>query len=441
MHSRMRPREKHTLTFEEHLENVRAAEETEEKEAEIKRKKLEGFERVKIGTFRLDHNKRKSVPTGFSAPLNMAKVFMRLATPEFVDKLVAVHLSSETLNRLPKKLSMGVEEARRCVYRYFCQRLYITADPAHCLRANFKQLKAVFGPRTLNYSTFDKLLVHLPIVFVTADILDHNYRAAMSLGRVITIDEKLKGFQGDSPHKRYVPNKDPSWGHWITEAQIKGDFSGLPYLIGQYPLLESGANRCVDIFQWSRTLIAHDPAPVTLTDPYYLDAKSLTLLESRGDSYLCGVNCTRFREVWEQCQPYVKKIGDSVAFWNFKTNQLAVMFWDPHFGKKYVLTNAFTWVMEERPLDLLPVREAYKFYFNTCDRFNQYLHDKWWPYRRQHWQSSYDDFYFSALLMNTYVLWHELTKQKERMDWKTFAKQLAVSLWAEITTHEPHKKK
>jgi hypothetical protein len=432
MDIRNQRREKHTMTFEEHLDGIRKKKERNKKEEKEDRKKLEGFVRVHAGTFKLDNNGQKSQPIGFAPGASMADVFLRLATPEVIDYLTQAHLSTEAESLLPKKLKMGTEESRRCVYRYFCQRLYIIAAPASDLRSNFNTAKTTFGPGALGYSVFEKLLVHFPITFEVAALLDRNYQGAMTLGRVITMDEKLKPFQGDSPHKRFVPNKDPNWGHWITELQTKGAHTGLPYLVGQYPLLHNGANKCVEIFQWSRGAIPPGSSPITLADPYYLDAKSLTLLESRSEGYLCGVNSVRFREVWDLCRPFVKKIGDSVAFWNFRTNQLAMMLWDENFGTKYVLTNAFTWVMNEKKVDLLPVREAYKFFFNTCDRFNQHLHDKQWPYKRQHWKNNFDDFYFSALLMNTYVLWHEINVSVDKIPWKDFTKRLSMSVWARV---------
>jgi len=42
---------------------------------------------------------------------------------------------------------------------------------------------------------------------------------------------------------------------------------------------------------------------------------------------------------------------------------------------------------------------------------------------------SFEDFYFSSIVWNTYVLYHEFYSLTENLDWDDFCKQLALELW------------
>jgi glutamine cyclotransferase len=71
---------------------------------------------------------------------------------------------------------------------------------------------------------------------------------------------------------------------------------------------------------------------------------------------------------------------------------------------------------------------AYKHTFNTADRLNHFFYKKKYPFRREGWQYSFDDFHSTSLLWNTYVLWHEHRGMGEREKWKTFCQELAREL-------------
>jgi len=49
-------------------------------------------------------------------------------------------------------------------------------------------------------------------------------------------------YDGKSPFKQYVLNKDPSIGHWITETVIKGKYTRLPYLLLIQPTFRKSEN-------------------------------------------------------------------------------------------------------------------------------------------------------------------------------------------------------
>jgi hypothetical protein len=73
--------------------------------------------------------------------------------------------------------------------------------------------------------------------------------------------------------------------------------------------------------------------------------------------------------------------------------------------KQYVITNAFLTrkKVSKKSTDVNVISETYKLLFNGCDRYNNLLNNKFWPYERKGWQSNFDDFFFSSIILNIYV--------------------------------------
>ena len=71
--------------------------------------------------------------------------------------------------------------------------------------------------------------------------------------------------------------------------------------------------------------------------------KSRTSLRENNSYYLAAINPVRFAEIWDECNPYIKKKGDLVILYNEETKEHVMMRWDPIGEKKqYVLTNVFS---------------------------------------------------------------------------------------------------
>ena len=143
-------------------------------------------------------------------------------------------------------------------------------------------------------------------------------------------------------------------------------------------------------------------------DAYYLDDNSRALLREKNIPYLSAVNPVRFAEVWDIAKGHVTEKGDWVVLYNKGTKEHAMMRWDPIGERKqYVLTNAFQnrSKINKKMISTNTISDVYQFLFNGCDRFNNFLSSKYWPYRRDDgWQVNFDDFFFSAFGLNLYVL-------------------------------------
>ncbi len=317
------------------------------------------------------------------------------------------------------------------VYQLWAVRAYIQGTKNDDFCSNFPLPESIFGKRPMGRDRY-KRLQHVWINPASVSVLNMASEAAMLVPEVLTIDEKHLGYTGESPCKRWVPNKDPQWGHWITECSLKGKFTGLPFLRNSVPVQTTPVPTSLEFFQTclSGVGVQQRQNTVVVSDACYLDDVSRNWLRSSGFMYIAAVNPTRFSEVWTLLRNEVEKIGEWSVAWNPKTKEAASYYWHPELGHLYLLTNAFSYKKGQVELDEHPFHEVYKLLFNTCDRLNHFLGKKYYPYRREGWMYSFDDYHFTSLLWNTYVVYHEYYNIEPRLKWKPFCWGLAKQLWA-----------
>jgi hypothetical protein len=157
---------------------------------------------------------------------------------------------------------------------YWAVRIYIHASDKNKLCENFPLPAAMF-PKPMSHIRYKRL----QRAWITPEAVQILNRAAAELvifPEVITIDEKLRGYRGETPYRRHVPNKDPNNGHWITEATIKGSFTGLPYLVNAFPVQQNEGPTMLDFYQHTLRDVPERKRHyvVVVSDAYYLDDKS-----------------------------------------------------------------------------------------------------------------------------------------------------------------------
>jgi hypothetical protein len=314
------------------------------------------------------------------------------------------------------------------ILSYWAVKIYLHSSEKKTLRENFPLPENIFQ-QPMGINRF-KRLQRAWITPEIVEILNHASAEMVLFPEVITIDEKLRGYTGASPYKRYVPNKDPKLGHWITETVIKGRFSGLPYLLSAYPVQQNEGPTMLEFYQHSlRDVPASQRASVVVvSDAYYLDDRSRRWLRDSGFMYLMAVNPTRFKEVWKPLNLKAKRIGTWSIAWNATTEETAAVYWHPELGKKYLLTNAFRYNPSAEPLTIFPLWDAYGHLFNSADRLNHFYATRYYPYRREGWMYDFDDFHFTSLLWNTYVVFHEAHRLPANLPWGSFLIELAKEL-------------
>jgi len=270
--------------------------------------------------------------------------------------------------------------------------------------------------------------------WVTPEAVEILNQAATEKVLLITMDEKLLPFTGETPYLRYVPNKDPNTGHWITETVIKGKYTGLPYLLNAYPVQQNEGPTMLEFYQHALKDVParNRRSIVVVSDAYYLDDRSRTCLREQGFMYLMAVNPTRFKEVWEPLLLNVKHIQEWSIAWNAATHEIVACYWTPDLGKIYLLTNAFNYRPTNAPLTITPLWDSYAHSSNSADRLNHFFASKYCPYRRTGWKYSFDDFHFTSLLWNTYVMYHEYYYIPSNLPWKEFVTDLAKELYIKL---------
>ncbi len=151
-------------------------------------------------------------------------------------------------------------------------------------------------------------------------------------------------------------------------------------------------------------------------------------MRDNGFFYLAAINPKRFKEVWEPLKLKVSKTKPIACAYNDDTGEFAVHILAPGKLKQYLLTNAFAYHQGPKKLKSIIFSEVYSFTFNTADRLNHVLAERMWPHWEVGWESSFDDFHFSTLLWNVYVVWHESNKIRKETPWPDFTKMLCSDL-------------
>jgi hypothetical protein len=276
---------------------------------------------------------------------------------------------------------------------------------------------------------------------MTKDVNDRLEKYILS-GRHVMLDEKHKGTSKDAHLARWVHGKDPNWGHWITELTTIAPTTGMPLLMKILPLTSTDASQVtIEPFNNFSLIDVHKEIVPCLRqetfivmDAYYLDDESRKYLRNEKIKYLAAINPIRFKEVWNELSEHVNKPGDWVISHNETTKEHAMMRWDPLKGdrKQHVLTNVFEnrKKLSKKEQNMNAISEVYLHLFNGCDRLNSYLDNKYWPYHRWGWQSNFDDFFFSAISMNMYVMYHEINEisSEDKIPWGEFSMMSAEAM-------------
>lgn len=420
-------KKKHTLTVPEMLA---AKAKEREKEKKIPRTPLTGFKIVRTGTFTWAGT---GDPGGFNSVFrnpSLCHLFETLCPQEVIQMMLA---ECDSLN-VKGAHQLSISDVRQ----YQAVRIWITGKKPKGGFKKWKLPEKVFGPHPMGKGRY----IRLSKVWLgpfTVQRLNAAAQSIIDLPEVITIDEKLKGFTGSTPYRRFVPNKDPSSGHWITESTMKGPNTGMPFLINAIPVQQEAGPTMLEFYQGSLAWLDVDQRKkvVVVSDAYYMDNASRLWLRSSGFKYLCAINPVRFAEVWEPLKMKVKKKKHVSVAWCSTTGEAAVHFWT-HEGKKvYILTNAFSYQPSSSAINTTVFSDTYCHLFNTVDRLNHYIYQKGYPWRREGWQYSFDNFHFTTLLWNVYTLYHELQNLEKEVPWKEFCVELAKQLWSK---YHPRKK-
>lgn len=453
-------RSRHAMSVEEHVQSKKKEYPPKKKLATIRTELLDDFKKLDLdeNEVYLFNNEETVKFLEFPRKVKLIDIILRIFDTEFLDKLIESNIKNTTSNELPpifhnpkekSKRRDYVKERRKLVFKYFATRLLILSSHKSNLRSNWP-LEFPGGKYVpLGIHTFQQMLSNFMIRLDCVGELNRILMSICKVGRIVNLDEKHKGCSKDYHLTRWVHGKEPNWGHWNTELCVISPKFGLPLVICMMPLtstkpqnvtIERDFNNftLLDVHKEIHKYINKET--IIVEDAYYLDNASRNFLREKEVHYLSAMSTSRFSEIWDECKKHVKNPGDWVILYNDKTEEHAMMQWDPVREKKfYVLSNAFrnrkypnvtSRNIKSKKINV--IWETYQFLFNGCDRFNHFLANKYWPYARWGWQSNYDDFYFTSLVMNIYVIYHELTLPEKQIKWKSFTLMLAESLFEHV---------
>jgi hypothetical protein len=414
--------EKHALTVREMLV---VKEKEREKQVKDRRVPLTGFNIVRTGTFTWAGSDCRG---GFIPPkrhTSLCDIFEKLCPVEVIQEMIG----EAERTKIKGAHRISVTEVRK----FRAVRIWITGKRPKPLWEKWKLPADVFGEKPMGRDSYKRLqgLWLCPSAVV---LLNEASQSVIEVPEVLTIDEKLKGFTGETPYLRYVPNKDPTNGHWITECTMKAPKSGLPFLVNAIPVQQAEGPTMLEFYQNSLGWMDDEQKKkvVIVSDAYYMDDASRRWLRANHFKYLVSVNPQRFREVWKPLAMKVKKKKQIAVAWCSTTGEAAALLWTTENKKSYMLTNAFTYSSSGTPVNATVFSDTYCHLFNTADRLNSYLYHRGYPWRRTGWIYNFDNFHFTSLLWNVYVMHHELNQLEQEMDWCEFCVLLAKQLWGKF---------
>lgn len=437
-------KQKHSV--EEHIYSLSQSAPKKKKLNVAREEKLTGFEKlVKTQEVAMVQSELKTEFTFPDRNPTLLNLFLYHFDDEFIDLMILKNTENE--QQLPplfyntkentKRRDLSLER-RKLVLKYLATRLFIMSSPKKKLSENWP-IDKKFGGLFLGRDNFRLMLSNMLIRLNMVGEVNERLGKFILSGRYINIDEKHKGTNRSQYLARWVQGKDPHWGHWITEVTTIAPKTDMPLLLKLLPLTSTEPKNVTDEPYNNLNLVdVHKEiipcirkGTVIVEDAYYLDHQSRTFLREKDIKYISSINPVRFSEVWDECKKFVEKKGDWVIMKNKDSDEVAMMRWDPMGEKKqYVLSNAFNLREKgtKKSVDINTISETYKILFNGCDRYNNMLNNKYWPYDRVGWQSNYDDFFFSAIILNIYVMYHEVFEVEVKLSFDKFSFLLAETI-------------
>jgi hypothetical protein len=384
---------------------------------------------------------------------SLSSLFLKIFDNDFLDELIEYHSNNLDLPAIFSKKSNtrtypDIQQAKRdFIIQFYATKLYIQSNPKNTLVENFNSGSSIEVPGYEEYSMslgiFEKMNVNFTIPIALVDKLNIRLASFIShTGRIVCFDEKHKECQENHKHARWAKSKT---GHWVCESSILGPATGLPYVIRLMPTT-SVDNLNVEDEPYNNKqvseLIEHaysniNADSILVADGYYPDKSGRKFCRSNDKLYLFKVSKKRFPELFEEAKKHLneKDRDDFVVLYSEETKEHFMYYLSYQKSKikqKGILTNAFYNVKAPWKYPAPnTVKIAYRLYFNFNDRFNHYLDDRYWPYKRNHWESNYDELFFATIQMNLFTIYHELNKNIA-IDRKKFSKKLSEELFKEL---------
>jgi hypothetical protein len=360
-------------------------------------------------------------------------IFYQFMDDDLLNLLIEYNILDDVKDKLPplfrkyndsRKLGDIQFAQRKKLIQYYAIRFAITSNYKSSLADMFPFKIDGYDEFSMTIKEFSNINNNFRFPIQLVKELNNRFNNMINTsGRIVCTDEKHREVQIGWKHSRYAKNKN---GHWITESTILGPTTALPLFVLLQPTTtvniksydqEPYNNIPVNELLLNIVNISNDLS-IHIADSYYPDTLGMRELATKGSLYLFKVSKKRFKELFDKADVIMKqkgltKINDFVVLYSEETEQYFMVYVSEKVAnkehkKKGVLTNAFTHV-KASPNYIGPntISIAFQEYFNQCDRANSRINSFGWPFRRNGWESSYDDFFFQTILLNIYTCYHE----------------------------------
>ncbi len=362
-----------------------------------------GFDYFGGRQFSLVTNSELGGPTGFLTSDSDFDVFEKLFKEDLVMQLYDINKDHcEILNHHPSRL-----------FRYYAQkmRIYSHQKDLATVRDHFPMTADL--PGSFGYEWFmsihSKVRADRASFELASDILTDHWIA----GEYVCIDEKHYPFKGNSPYKRFVSNKKPPWGHWVTEVCVKGPKTGLTYVLKMIPFMDKSWPMKKLLLTCLRGVLhGEGKKPIAVADAYYPDT-AIVEYWTQPDTkqpFLMSMNEKRLAYLWKILDKSVTTPGHWSYLHNSARELTAITEWrKDQIGKSHLITNAFSLSVPDSTHMAAPMNkeslpsQVYKKWFGACDKVNNHLYYHKWRYRRTYWGCNFESIFFELILASWYA--------------------------------------
>ena len=268
--------------------------------------------------------------------------------------------------------------------------------------------------------------------------LSHALESLIIYGRVLVLDEKLRGYDGQfAPCIVTCPSKPDGSGLWATELGVILHSTELPYVTRVYPFTHCPAAgehiRFADLIEWALDgigLLADGTMPVLVVDARYLNTSGYEIIKRYDFKFLACINPVWFPNLRALVMDEVRLPGEWAAVVHRERGELLVHYHSPisRIGKRYIFTNAFIEDSRRLPNGTCPCWDTYQVLFNVLDKFNARMAGHYWPYRRSDWEMAFHDLVLTIVCVDIYHMYLEVHPTEPMRTLGSVMEELAVEL-------------
>lgn len=304
----------------------------------------------------------------------------------------------------------------------FQKAAYLGSESHNSQRDAVNRCISLFPPHTMISSdVYQKIESHLFMDFedeskMRCNILD----TIVELGEIVSGDEKLFEYRGESGYIRVCKAKHAQIGLWSYQlcGKLASDNPYSIYFRGHrldYEDPESITTADV-MLDWIHIIEKFGNKTYLVFDSYYFSYDSRCALLEHGVRFMGSAPDQRFASVVNILKQKVSKDREWAIMYNQKTHEAAVHYLDPNpdIGRKTCVSWGFILKNVKTPANIVPIYDYYKHSFSMCDKFNKLLEHGCYPFRHTGSEISGDhlalfDFQLSSLLMNTLCAYRDTT--------------------------------